>query len=394
MEQELTTSNNKRKMTIGQASAVITGCGVGGGVLALPYLINKIGFPLAVVIIILAYLFCSLLNTFFADLAIRNGGKGQTIEIIRNVVFSEKFKKIGSIILFIFLALQIIFTLGAYINGAGDILTSLFRLSKDYSGVGKLVFFVFAAAVSFAGLKILGIVEQGSVIIMYGMLIALVVGSCLNIKSSLPTEIQRTSDVFAFFGMAMLALNSFYSVPQVVDGLDCDVKKIKQSIWMGGAMNILIVIIIAIFSLLSSKEVTKMVIDGWSAGIGEWAKVIGSIFTLLAFFTSYWSLSYALRDMIKQMFKLNTHVSLALANFPSLVIALVPIGNFSIYLDLSSAFVGLCIALFIIPGFYKQKKINNGETYVGILGSTPIIIFVLLGYFLMVAGSIVAIVCK
>ena len=57
MDQQVTgvESNSKRLSTF-EASAIITGYGIGGGVMAMPYLVNKIGVFAALGIMILAFL--------------------------------------------------------------------------------------------------------------------------------------------------------------------------------------------------------------------------------------------------------------------------------------------------------------------------------------------------
>jgi amino acid permease len=55
-------------------------------------------------------------------------------------------------------------------------------------------------------------------------------------------------------------------------------------------------------------------------GIGLWAKILGSVFTLLAMLTTYWSISLALSDVIEEQMKWNRRVCWLLATVPSLLL--------------------------------------------------------------------------
>ena len=55
---------------------------------------------------------------------------------------------------------------------------------------------------------------------------------------------------------------------------------------------------------------------GWSKGIGSWAEMVGSLFTILAMLTTYWSISLALADIVEEQLKLSRRLCWVIATLP------------------------------------------------------------------------------
>ena len=391
MEQTMNSvSSNKKTLSTFEASAIITGYGIGGGVMAMPVLVNKVGIIMAIGILLIALLANYLMHLMIADLVLKCGKDSQIIDIFNKFIFKGKAKKVLTIIVFAIVALVLYANLAVYIAGAGEIINKLFPQIPLIAT--KFIFYGFALLTGFFGLKILGISEKYTIIVIFGMVIALMVGSCFNIKNTLSINISGFRDVLAYLGVAMFAFIAFFSIPQVVNGLDGDKKKINKSIILGMLMNLLIILIVVIFSLLSASDVTKddaPFIIYWAQGIGPWAEIVGNIFVLLAMLTTYWSISFALRDIIKSAIHKNNIICILIATIPALLISIIPSESFIKLLDLTAGAIAILIGIFVIPAFFIARRKNNNESMLGIFGSLPFQIFTVVMFILMAVGSII-----
>lgn len=391
MEQTMNSvSSNKKTLSTFEASAIITGYGIGGGVMAMPVLVNKVGIIMAIGILLIALIANYLMHLMIADLVLKCGKDSQIIDIFNKFIFKGKAKKVLTIIVFAIVALVLYANLAVYIAGAGEIINKLFPQIPLIAT--KFIFYGFALLTGFFGLKILGISEKYTIIVIFGMVIALMVGSCFNIKNTLSINISGFRDVLAYLGVAMFAFIAFFSIPQVVNGLDGDKKKIYKSIILGMLMNLLIILIVVIFSLLSASDVTKddaPFIIYWAQGIGPWAEIVGNIFVLLAMLTTYWSISFALRDIIKSAIHKNNVICILIATIPALLISIIPSESFIKLLDLTAGAIAILIGIFVIPAFFIARRKNNNESMLGKFGSLPFQIFTVIMFILMAVGSII-----
>lgn len=378
---------NEKTLSVFQASAIVTGYGIGGGILTMPYLANKVGFWMAMIILVLSFVGCYFLHMMIADLTIKAGKKAQLLDIFSKYILRGKAKNVLTIICFVILAVVLYTNLAAYINGAAEIISE--ELTMIPLPVAKLIFYVIAAIVALFGLKILGISEGTAIIFILAVVFSLCIGSAFNIKNAINMNLGGFRDILAFFGMAMFAFSAFFSIPQVVDGLEQDTKAIKLSINIGMAINMLIMVLVIVFATLSSEEITETGIIGWSNGIGIWARFLGCVFTILAMLTTYWSISFALRDILHNMLKINIKLCWLIATLPSLGIALLPIGNFLSYLELAAGAIAILIALFVIPSFHIARKEAGGENVFGKFGGLPLEILVGVAFILMAVGNLI-----
>ncbi|MFR6332588.1 MAG: hypothetical protein ACLUOI_29930 [Eisenbergiella sp.] len=80
---------------------------------------------------------------------------------------------------------------------------------------------------------------------------------------------------------------------------------------------------------------------GWSKGIGSWAEMVGSLFTILAMLTTYWSISLALADIVEEQLKLSRRLCWVIATLPSLALTFAGLGGFMEFMRLA---VGLSLS--------------------------------------------------
>jgi amino acid permease len=376
----------KGKLTVWEAACIVTGYGIGGGVMAMPYLAAQNGIAVSMIILVVSCLISLLMHMMIADLSLR-ANSGQVVEIYERFLFKGRFKSIFTVIFFVMVALVMLTTLATYITGAGEIINAYLKVPTF---VARLIFYAVAASVVLFGLKAVGVSEKIVVSVIFALITVFAIASLLNVKNPFPAVHGAWNNTLAYFSIAMFSFVAFFSIPQAVEGLGGDVKKIRTAVILGFINIFVIIFIIVVCAMLSSEEITGMAMIGWSAGIGAWAQLVGSTFTLLAIITTYWSISLALADIIKAQFKLDVRICWLLSTLPTLFLTLVRHGGFLEFIRITSGINAILIAILIIPTFNGANK--EGPTrMLGKFAALPVQIFVVAAYLLMAAGSMVAI---
>jgi amino acid permease len=256
-----------KKLTVWQATCIITGYGVGSGIMTLPYLVERAGLLWSALILIVAFFFSYCMHMMLAELTIGSGQGSQVVSIFKKYLFRGKYGNIFIIGLFVLTALVLITNLAAYVAGGAEVL--------ETAGIpplaAKLIFYVAAATVVFFGLKILGISETISVGIIIGIIAVLAVASLFNLNNPFVLTTGAPSELLAFFGMAMFSFVAFFSIPQAVEGLDGDKTKVRQAVLAGLSLNFLFMVVVIVCALASSARITEIGMIGWSEGIGLWS---------------------------------------------------------------------------------------------------------------------------
>jgi amino acid permease len=376
----------KSKLSVWEAACIITGYGIGGGVMAMPYLTDRVGVVMGLGILIIAYFASLLMHMMVADLSLRSGS-GQIIEVFERFLFKGRFKKALTILFFVLVTLNLLTTLATYITGGGEVISAYFAISPI---LARVLFYVLAASVVFFGLKAVGVSETIAVIMIFILIAIFTVASFMNIRNPLPVETGSFNEILAFFGMAMFSFVAFFSMPQAVEGLGGDKKKILKAVWIGFLNIFIMIFFITLSAMLESTEITPLAMIGWSAGIGMWAQILGSLFTLLALVTTYWSISLALADIIRAQTKLYRTICWLFATMPTLLFTFLVRGGFLEFIRIAGGISAILIAVLLVPTFLGANK--EGPTLLmGRFSTLPILILVALAYVLMAIGSVVTI---
>jgi len=375
----------KKTISTWEAACIITGYGIGGGVLAMPYLAEKNGIILAMVILFAAFGLSILLHLMIADICLKTGGDTQIVGVFSHFMFKGKLKKPLTIIFFILMGVVLFANLAAYNAAASEVLNSLIHIGDTLCDI---IFYIIAASVVIFGLKAVAVSEKLMVLIIFCLITILAVASLLNIQNPLSIKTSGFSNAIRYYGMAMLAFSAFFSVPQAVSGLGGDVKEIKKAVYIGLGNNLVIIIVVMICALLSSKEITEVGMIGWSEGIGLWAQIIGGLFTLFAMLTTYWSVSLALMDIIAEQTKLKSRLCWLIATAPSLILALSNLGSFIDFLELAGGAIAIIVAMLFVPCYRLAQKEVPGAI-VNPLNKAWVQLIVMAAYILMGIGNLI-----
>ncbi len=385
--------SSRKELTFIEASCIITGYGVGGGIMAVPFLAAQNGLLITLMIIVVAYLFSVLLHLMIAEMCSGEEGSVQIVELFRKYLFKGRFETLFTWLFFVLLLVILLSNMAAYIVGGGEILVNLIGLPF---WVGKLFFYLVAAGVVFFGLKVLGISEKYAVAAIAMIFIVLSAASLGQPMQPLVLVRPVGNITLALFGMIMFAFASFFSIPQAVEGLSWNKKLIPRAVFAGIGLNLVFILIITFFALSVSERVTEVAIIGWSGAVGGWAAILGSVFVFLAMLTTYWSLSYALVVIIRERIGWPERLSWLAATLPTLVIGLAGASTFLSLMRLVGGGIAVVVALLLIPAYRASRNSRDSELQedginIGFWGGTMFQVLVILAYLLTAIGSFVAI---
>ena len=371
-------------LTFFEATSILVGHGVGSGILSVPFLAAHNSLREILLILGFCYCFNVILHLIIAELSYNNEG-AQFISCMDAELFSGKIKKILTWAAFITLGLSVIFNVSAFLTGAAAVFRSWLGL-PDVAGM--LIFYVIGAGVVFIGMKLVGICEKlavGSMIAVVGILL---VATLLSDMSPLPSGWHGWNNALALFSMISFSLSAVMSTPQVVKGLEGDVKKIRGAIAAGLAINVGLIFIITMITLLGAgKNISE---DGalvdLAAHLGGWVSVIGYIFTLLALATSFWANTLNLRDIVHEQTHWGIRISWLAASLPCLTIAFFGVATFVGFTRFASL-IQVVTGIGIIIAYNLSRRRTGKAELVGRFGTVPFQIFVVLCTLLASIGA-------
>ncbi len=379
---------SESRLTFMEATSIIVGHGVGAGILAVPYLASRAPWWDFLWILAIAYSINLLLHLMIAELSLNNKG-AQFVKCFENELFTGRFKKAATWIVFGFLAFSVLCNVASFITGSAAVFSSWFGLP---SWAGMLIYYVIAGLVVFFGMKIVGICEKYSVIAMVVVIGILFVATVTSKTNALPSKFIAASNSMALYSTVAFSLSAVMSVPQVVKGVGGDRKKIAGAIAAGTGINAFLIIVVTFMTLLGAGQaITKngALVD-LSASLGGWVSIVGYIFSLLALSTSFWANTLNMRDIIAEQTKWNLKLCWLLATLPCLVLALCGMTSFVGFARLAGI-IQVLTGIGIIIAYNRSRRRTGQSLICGKFGKLPFQLLVILGSIIATVGSVIAV---
>jgi amino acid permease len=379
------------RLTQWEAISLMVGAGVGAGIMAVPYLTERVGFIGLAFILPVAWAASSLIHLMLAEVLFRTGRDLQIVELMRLYLLRGRRGRWLLWTVFTFLSIAFLANLAAYVSGTGEILANLLGINRRIS---ELFVYGISAGVVFFGLKAVGIAERFGALALIGLVVAIGVGAFSLPFNALPGLSGSPAEWLALYGMVMYALWTFYSVPQVVKGLGPDHRGAARAILVGLGINGALTGFVALIALGVSTNVTEVAIIGISQRMGSWAGIAGSLFIMAALVTSYWSVSLALADILRERTGISGRLAWLFATLPSLLILWVGAWQFLEYLRLAAGATAIVVALITIPMYWQAKQtgpVRDPGWTLGQWGHPAMLALVLLSLVLMAVGSLVSV---
>jgi amino acid permease len=380
-----------KKLSVFEAASVVAGLGVGGGVMAVPYLASVNGIVTLIVILVVAYGLSLLLHLMITEMVMRDKEGTQLVETFGKFMFRGRGRVVFTWAFFGLVVLNFYALLAAFIVGAGDLLVNL---SGIQPWAAQLIVYICAAGPIFFGLKALGLSEKLAISGIFILVGALAIGSLTRPFNSLNLISGSVSSTLALYGMVMFAFACFFSIPQAVQGLQHNKQQVAKAVALGLGINFTLVLVISLMTLLVSSQVTEVAIIGWGNAIGQWAIVLGSCFVFLAILTSYWSTSYALAIVLEERLKWDYRVCWLTATLPTLLLAMTGLSGFMGFMRIAGGLLAVMISIMVIPAFQGSRlygAVKDPEFKLNKLGHPVFQGLIILAYILVVVGSVVSV---
>ena len=379
---------SEAKLTFGEATSLIVGHGVGSGILSVPYLASGNSWFDLIWVVAAVYGINLLLHFMIAELSYHNGG-AQFIKCFENELFVGRLKKILTWGAFALLGFSVLVNVSGFITGASAVLVSWLGIPE---WLGMVLFYMAAAAVVFAGMKLVGICEKFAVGSMALVMVILLVATLTGKIQDFRLQFVSMGNVLALYSMVSFSLSAVMSVPQVVKGLDGDPRRIKGAIAAGTGINLLLILVITVTTLLGAgNDISEngALVD-LSKELGGWVSIVGYVFSLLALATSFWANTLNLRDVVCEQTRWGTRAGWALSSFPCLLIALMGITSFVGFVRLASI-VQVLTGIGVIVAYHRARKREGFSPICGRLGVLPLQILVVAGSLAATVGALLKI---
>ena len=378
-------------LTRWEGVSLMVGAGVGAGIMAVPFLAERVGLVGLALILPVAWAASSLVHLMLAEVLFRTGRDLQIVELMHLYLLRGRLGRWLLWTVFVFLSIAFLANLAAYVSGAGEIVADLTGINRRLAE-----FFVYgiSAGVVFFGLRAVGVAERYGTLALVGLIAAIGMGA---LPVPFHTPLGPSGSVtqwLALYGMVMYALWTFYSVPQVVQGLGSDRGGAVLAILLGLGINGALTAVVALVALGISTQVTEVAIIGIADRIGPWAGITGSLFIVFALVTSYWSVSLALADILRERTGIPSRVAWLLATLPSLLILWVGVWQFLDWLRLAAGATAIVVALITLPMYRQARRsgpVSDPAWTLGRWGSPVMLALALLALILMAVGSLVAV---
>jgi amino acid permease len=377
------------RLTPFEATALTVGAGVGAGIMAVPALADRVGLVGLAVVLPLAWGASALVHLMLAEVLFRTERPYQVVELMRLYVLRGRWGRPLLWVVFALLSVAFVANLAAYVAGAGAVVADLTGLPAR---AAEALVYAVSAGVVFFGLKGVGVAERYGALVL-GALVALVAVAALAVPFRwAPVGGGGASAALALYGMVMYAYWTFYSVPQVVQGLAPDQRAAARAIGRGLAINGALTAVVAVVALGVSNPVTEVAIVGIAAAVGPWVGSVGSLLLIAAFVTSYWSVSLALADIVQERTGAPPRLAWVLATLPSLLVLWAGAWHFLEWLRLAAGATGLVLALVTLPMYVEARRsgaVRDPAWTLGAWGGPVGMGLALLALVAMAVGSLV-----
>ena len=382
-----------KRLSLFEATGLLVVAGVGGGVMAVPFLASRVGLAAFVPVAAAAAGVTVLLNLLLADVLLRDGRDLQIVELIRDYVLRGPAGSAASWLLFSALGLSFAASLTAYIVGAGTVLSDLSGLSPL---AAQLLVYAASASLVALGLKSVGVSEAGALVMMVLVLGVIAAGSVGSWRSGVPAFRAEAADgaagrrILALFGVVMYSLNAVFAVPQAVQGLG---RRRRDVLIAGVAAPLLtaaIVFVLTLVAMAVSDPVTEVAIVGIAARTPGIVSLAGSLFVMIAMLSTYWSVSLALADIVAQRTGAGRRISWVLATLPTAVLVILRPMRFIGYLQIAGGIVALIIGFVTVPLFLRSRRRSPvGDAVLPAGGAVLVLVLAIvgIGMALMALGS-------
>ncbi|HLC87085.1 MAG TPA: aromatic amino acid transport family protein [Candidatus Nanoarchaeia archaeon] len=332
------------------AVSVLVGTSVGAGFLGMPYVVSKVGFVLALILIVFISLVILFLNLCMGEVTLRTKGKHQLSG------YAEKYLgKKGKFLMEFAVIFGIYSAIIAYLFGIGESLSFLAFGNIDNFLYFSLFIGILMSALVWRGITLLKKLEKFGVasIILILIAIILIFFNKINYENLIYFNSQN---LFLPIGVILFSFLSFSAVPHIEIILERNEKLMKKSLFFGSFIPLLFYLFFT-FIVIGYKGVETPEIATFA---------LGAIFVLLGVFTmlnAYLSLGNALMNNFvfdNRMGKFKGwFLAVVLPVFIFIIIKLSGIFSFTKVLSIGGVISGGLTGILVLLMVKRAKKKGN-----------------------------------
>jgi len=312
---------------------------------------SQSGFFIGVFWLIVLGFILLLVNLYMGEVALRTKTTHQLPG------YAEKYLgKRGKILMFITMAFGIYSALLAYLIGEGQSFSILFFGNLDYSIHFAIGFWFIMTLLLSQGLKELKKIELWGVLAIISIIFVIFFRFIPDVNLNNIVQYDL-SNFFLPFGVVIFALLGFTSIPELRREIKGQEKLLKKAILVG---TLIPVVLYIIFSYIFVGTLGKAVEQVATISFGNIIIILG-IFTML---TSYFVLSFVLKDIFIFDFKKKKLVFYFVSLFPLLLyfgVSFFNLANFVKVLGIGGVISGGLTGILILLTNIKAKEKGNRQ---------------------------------
>jgi tyrosine-specific transport protein len=289
------------------ATFTLSGTIIGAGILGLPYVFSKSGYLIGLFWLLFLGGVIILSKLYLGEVILR------TKKIHQLPGYAEKYLgKWGKRLMVFEMLFGVYSALLAYLIGEGQSFSQLFTNSLNYSLLFAFIFWIVMTLFLREGLRGLKKIESWGVLAIIFIVIAMFIWYSPGIKIENVSYIEF-NNFFIPFGVVLFALLGFSALPEMKRELNGNEKLMKKAIFFGAFIPVIVYIL---FSFIFLANLGNNIPEISTLAFGKIVILLG-IFTML---TSYFVLSFALRDMFRFDFNYKKNTTFILVSLLPLLI--------------------------------------------------------------------------
>ncbi|MBW4605619.1 MAG: tyrosine transporter [Calothrix sp. FI2-JRJ7] len=352
------------------STALIAGTTVGAGILALPTVTLPSGVAPSTVLLIAVWLYALVSGLLIAEVSLdvmrEEGANSSFLAMVENILGKPGAIFAGGAYLFLHYALLV-----AYIAQGGEILLAALSLNLP-DWVGTTIFALFFGGIMYFGRpKLIEKLNSALVFVVIGSFAGLLFLASRQVNL-LQFVFQDWTKLTAAIPVMLVALFYHNVIPVITIQLEGDERKVKQSIFFGSLIPLIMFIawnavILGSVNLESLQEFTGAEkfdpLENLRSGSdGNLLGIMVSVFSEFAIVTSFIGFFYGLLNFINNVTKV-TIVRIwqyGFVLFPPMFLALL---NPNIFLNALESAGAFCISILgaIIPALMAWKRRSDNE---------------------------------
>jgi len=361
-----------------QALAILIGHIIGVGIFSLPYIAARVGIVMMLFYFLIISLVVILFELLYGEAILRTKGKH------RLSGYAEKYLgNWAKYLAFVSSGLGAIGALLAYIIvGGGSLGAILIPLLGGTSSLYIFIFFALGALLIYVGIKSIAQTEF-ILLIFFFVILGLIFYkgfSVINLDNLFVFDIKY---LFLPYGAILFSLAGTSMIAEVKELLIDKAKNLKRVIILATLIAGFVSLFFTFLILgITGSDTTPEAIIGLKNHLGNGVVVLALLFGLLATFTSFLTMGLTLKKTLWYDFKVNKHISWAVACFLPLSLYLFGLTDFIKIISISGGTLLAINAILMIFIYLKAK--THGDLEPGYNLKLPkILVYSLILFFIL-----------